>query len=240
MYETLKCVALRTVKYDDRHSIVTVWSAERGRLGLLIPSGSSREAARRRALMMPLGIFEGEVEVRPGRELFNIRDVRPLAVLPSLCTSPHKAVVALFISDVLSRVLRDSSPDSLMTEYIFESIKILDSLSEKGTANFTPIFLYKLAGFLGIEPDFSEWNPGKYFDMQEGVFRNSKPAGEHWLTPDETAVSVLLYRLNFKTAERLRIPRETRRIILDRILEYYSLHITPLTNLQTLSILREL
>ena len=62
MYQQLRCVALRTIKYDDRRSIVSAWSEQLGRVSFIVPDGASREARRRRALLMPLSLFEGVSE----------------------------------------------------------------------------------------------------------------------------------------------------------------------------------
>lgn len=240
MFEHLRCVALRTVKYDDRHNIVTAWSVERGRVGLLVPTGASREAARRRALMMPMALFEGEADVRPDRDLFNIRDVKPLAVLPAISSSPSKTVVAMFLAEVLEKILRDSPPDLHLSEFIFKSVVTLDSLGQRGTANFPLVFLCRLGGFLGIEPDSSTWSHGMVLDMSGGVYRSSVPLNGRWLEADETAVASMIQRLTYDTAGRLALPRQLRRSVLDRILEYYTIHHAPLDSLRSLPVLRDL
>lgn len=240
MYDHLRCIALRTVKYDDRRVIVTAWSAERGRIGLLVPSGPSREACRRRAIMMPLGLFEGEVDVRPGRELLNIRDVYPMAVLPSLNSSPAKAVVAMFLAEVLDKVLRETPPDGLLAEYIFTAVTKLDAMTLRGVGNFPAVFLCGLGRFLGIEPDVGSWSPGKGLDMTDGIYRNSAPTSGRWLNPEEAAVGAMVQRMTFDTGSRLALPRQLRRIILDRILEYYTIHLAPMDSLRSLAVVRDL
>ena len=241
MYSSLHCIALRTVKYDDRRSIVTAWSAERGRVAFLVPSGASREARRRRALMMPLSLFEGEADIRPGHDLLSLRDVRPSRVLASLSGDPAKAVVAMFLAEVLERVLREAPADSLLTEFIFQSVGALDGLERAvGVANFPLVFLYKLGRFLGIEPDAGLWRPGRIFDLQGGQFRASAPLQGRWIEADEARFVHLLGRLDYSTASRLGIPRGDRRKALDTILEYYSLHYVRLTDLHSLPVVQEI
>ncbi|MDE6153062.1 MAG: recombination protein O N-terminal domain-containing protein, partial [Muribaculaceae bacterium] len=53
MYTTLDCIALRTVRHSDRHSILSAYTRQRGRMSFLIPAGNGREATRRRAMLMP-------------------------------------------------------------------------------------------------------------------------------------------------------------------------------------------
>lgn len=238
MYEHLRCIALRTVKYDDRRAIVAAWSAERGRVSFLVPDGAGREARRRRALMMPLCMFEGESDIRPGRELLSIRDLRPLEVLPDVASNPSKVVVAMFVAEVLERLLRQAAPDDILTEFIFRSVRLLDSLtSAVAVANFPILFLFRLCTFLGIEPDCSDAAPGRIFDMREGRFRLSPPSAGRWLSPRDSRWVALLHRLPPERGALLRIGVETRRAVLSRILEYYSMHIASLDGLQSPDIL---
>ncbi len=234
-------MALRTIKYDDRKSIVTAWSAELGRISLLIPAGSSREAQRRRALMMPLSLFEGEADIRPGRELLSIRDVRPLRVLTQLSCEPTKAVIAMFLSEVLERVLREAPSDKSLTAYLFDAIDRLDSMERAvGIANYPLVFLYRLCYFIGIQPDISAWRPTRYFDMRGGEFRASMPIHGNYLDPEGAATVAILGRLDFETSQRLRIPRAMRREMLSTLLRYYTLHHTNLENLNSLSVVTEI
>ena len=38
MYKHIRAVALRTVRYNDTKAILTAWSAELGRISLLMPA----------------------------------------------------------------------------------------------------------------------------------------------------------------------------------------------------------
>lgn len=237
MYENLHCIALRTVKYDDRRSILTAWSLEYGRVSLIVPAGAGREARRRRALMMPLGLFEGEADIRPGRELLNIRDVRPMAVNQGILSEPIKGMVAMFVAEVLERVLREAAPDHHLSAFLFDAVDRLDALPMgAATANYPVLFLYKLADNLGIVPDVEQWRPGAWFDMVHGTFHTSMPTGTRVLNPAETAVIRLLSRMTYSTSGRLRLPLAMRRQALSAMLDYYSMHLTSMSGLKTLEV----
>ena len=42
MYRPLDCIALRTVRYSDRNSILTAYTRQAGRLSFLVPAGTGR------------------------------------------------------------------------------------------------------------------------------------------------------------------------------------------------------
>jgi hypothetical protein len=80
MFQELDCIALRTVKYNDRNSILTVYTKQLGRLAMLLPAGGTREAKRLRALCQPMSAFCCVVDIRPNRDIYQMRDVRPATV----------------------------------------------------------------------------------------------------------------------------------------------------------------
>ena len=98
-YQTLHCIALRTVKYNDRHSILTAYTREHGRMSFLLPAGSGKEAARRRALMMPMGLFECTADLRPGRDIPPMREPAPILPLHGIRSNPVKGLIAMFLAE---------------------------------------------------------------------------------------------------------------------------------------------
>lgn len=241
MYQTVECLALRTVKYDDRRSIVAAWSMQLGRLSLMVPDGSGREARRRRALMMPLSLFAGEIDLRPGRDIHAIRDVRPLTVAADTMADPAKSVVALFLAEALERLLRVPAADEALTAFIFDAVGRLNGLDRpSAVANFPIIFLSRLATYLGIAPDPAQWRPGRWLDLAEGIYRATPPTSGPCLDPGQSAVAAMVGRLCFDSGSRLRLSRPLRREILDRILEYYTLHHSRLDNLNSLAVVKDI
>ena len=155
MFTPLHCIALHTVRHSDTRSILTAWSAELGRISIGMPDGKGREAARRRALTMPLAMFEAVGDVRPGRDIISVRDLRPSAGSPaSAPPTPARTMLQLFLADALDRILRQSAPDPLLSDFIFDSLRRLARLSRPtALANFHIVFLFRMARFLGIAPD---------------------------------------------------------------------------------------
>jgi DNA repair protein RecO (recombination protein O) len=241
MYQTVSCIALRTIKYDDRRSIVTAWSTQQGRLSIAVPTGNGREAQRRRALMMPLSLFEGEIDLRPGREIVTIQDVKPIVVTASINMNPVKSVVALFLADVLERILRTNQSDSRLSKFIFESVEYFNALqSATAIANFHLYFLYSLGSYLGIEPDIPSWHRGAVFDLKEGTFRQSAPLHTQYLEADKAEGIVLLSRMTRDNLSHIHLSKAERNEMLDRILDYYTIHLTHLESLPSLHVVREL
>ena len=238
MYQNLTCIALRTVKHSDRHSILSAYSRERGRLSLLVSAGNGREAARRRAMLMPGSRFSCVADIRDNDRIPPMRDVSVRGTQPGL-SHPVKSAVTLFLVDFLNSILRDSMPDEVMFDFIDMMLENYGN-KQKGLANFHLLFLIKLAHFAGIEPDISTYRSGTLFDLMDGVFRTSAPLHGRFLERDESSAVVQLMRMNLRNMAIFRLSSAQRNRILDGILEYYSLHFANVQSIKSIEVLRDL
>lgn len=239
MQKSVQCICLRIIKHSDSSSLVSAWSRELGRVTFSVSSGAGREAKRLRALIMPFSLFEGVAKITAGRDIMRISDVRPFGAGNASAFDPVKNMVALFLSEFLSVVLRESQPDELMSDFIFEAVSMLREADGTALANFPIFFLYKMGHFLGIAPDIGTYRSGRCFDMREGVFTQSMPMHHSVLLPDRAELVWLLSRLSTRTLGLLRLNRTQRNEILDGIINYYSLHLTSLQGIASLRVLRD-
>ncbi|MCM1223310.1 MAG: recombination protein O N-terminal domain-containing protein [Lachnospiraceae bacterium] len=238
MESPVTCIALRTVKYSDKSSISTIWTREFGRMAVTTPSGSGREAQRRRAIMMPMCAFEAIADVRPGKEIGRLKDVRPIGA--GQITNPAAAAIAMFLADFLYAALKDSGPDRALSDFLIEMSAELKKTKGNALANFHLSFMYRLSVFLGIEPDMGTYAPGRFFDMREARFVKTPPLHQHALDPDRAQALHALSRLRPKSLRLMKLNRLQRNEMLDRILEYYTLHYARLSNLPSLAVVRDL
>ena len=240
MLERLHCIALHTVKYSDRSNIVTVYTGGHGRMSLLMPAGNSREAVRRRAMTMPMSVFECVADIRPGRDILSVRDVRAQIVLHGIFSHPVKMTVAMFVAELLNVVLRESQGDAHLFDYLTFAMSRLDEADDAAMANFPVGFLYGLSRFVGIEPDVSDYSQGCVFDLIDGTFRRSAPLHGEYLEGREAEVVYGLSRMTWENMGRYRFNRVQRQRILAVMLRYYTLHYASLSSLNSVDILKTL
>ena len=243
MYTNIVAVALRTVRHNDRSSILTAWSPSLGRLSLVMPAGNGPESRRRRALTMPLCLFECTVDDRGDNELMLAREMKswgPEGYCPDVSSHPVRATVAMFIAEVLWVVTREGDADPVLWNAIVETVSCVAGSKGAALSNLPTGVLLRLANVLGIEPDFYDYRYGMGFDMIDGVFRTTRPMHDHWVANDDLRVLLTVNAAlrDYRHLGLLHLSRNVRTRLMDGILRYFVLHHYPLDRLKSLDVLK--
>lgn len=231
---------LRTTRYSDRHDIALGLSREAGPVSFMVSAGTGRRAARQRALLMPMAVVEGELDMAAGRTVGRLADIMPLLHLPAVNANPVKGAVALFMADLLCAVVRDGMADPLLWDFVVAALEALDKLPAARAANFPIVFVARLAGMLGIAPDSATYTRGRILDLRDGVYRPTAPLHADVATPAESRLIALVCRLGYGDMHRLRLGRDSRNSILDGMLRFITMHHARVDSLKSLPVLRSL
>ncbi len=240
MVEALRGIVLHTIRYNERHNIVHVYTDMHGLMSFLVPTGSGHRARERMALLMPLSLIELQARTRPNTDLATMHDVQRYAMVGAIYADPVRSAVAMFLSELLWRVIQEHERNDALYRYVESSVLALDTM-EEGVANFHLWFLFNLGAHLGIEPNMETYRPGYCFNMTEGVFVPYAGVSRHILQPDRARVIRVLSYMHLDNIHRFRFTRDERAEVLDTILTYYRLHSgTVLNSLRSPDILHQL
>jgi DNA repair protein RecO (recombination protein O) len=239
MIHTLKGIVLHHVKYKENSAIVYVYTDQFGRQAYLVNSIRGKKSRFSSNLLQSLTLLELEAYHKEGRELQRIKDLRNYMPYRTIPYDHRKSSQALFLSEILYRVLREEDPNTELYKFLESSLQLLDIL-EDNPSNFHLVFLVQLTKFLGFYPENNYGEERTGFDMRNGQFSNG--SGIH---PDffDRKSSELLYRLlgsNFKNLSQITVDQETRMQFLEDIMNYFRLHVHGLGNLKSLPVLQEL
>ncbi len=222
MFHKIRAIVLNTINYNDKYLLASVYTDQFGRVTYMVPKSKSKNSKIKKSLFSPLALLDMETEHQPSRDVQRIKEAYLLYPLYSISNNMVKTSIALFLSEFLSRVLKDTDDSDSVFQYLSDSIQILEE-SEKGLANFHLVFILKLTRFLGFYPNLENYREGDYFDMINGVFVNRQPLHNHYVNkPDSKALS-LIFRITYENMHYFKFSRQERRIIIDRMLEYYKI-----------------
>ena len=230
-------IIIHKIKYSDSATIITVYTREFGRVSYLVYGANKKKSANRTALLQPLSILDLEVSHSPGKDIQRIKEMRLEYQFTGIPFNPVKNALALFISEILFKSLRQTEPDEPLFLFLENSIQQLDC-SHTGVQNFHLVFLQKLTRYLGFEPYVEEG--GKFFDLMNGVFLPERPLHIHFLTPEVTLQFTELMETDYTNMEKLILTRDNRSVLLKNMVEYYRLHIPEFQSLHSLSVLQSL
>lgn len=207
-------VILATTKVGEKSLVLHTLSREMGRRSFIVSTGSGRGMA----MYQPLNILEAEAMVNTKTDLWRLRTSSPIYPLHSLRSDIHRGTIAMFMSEVLYRTVKDGEGDEALFDWCERSILTLDAL-EMSYANYHLRWLLELAGALGFSPtsdDLAPFAEGHLLHIQELLSRS------------------------FADCMLLPMTGADRNEIADILLRYLSHHAECAINVRSLAVLREL
>ncbi len=230
-------IVLHAVPYNDKYSIIHIYTEAFGRASFLVARVRGKKSTVSKALFMPLFVLEMEVEHRNNRELHKVREAKLCYTQTETLCNPVKNVLALFLAEMLFRVVRNTEPDRRLFDYLYDSIRFLE-VAETGVANFHLVFMLRLLHYLGIYPNVDSYSSDCYFDMLGGIFVDRVPMHRHYLTREESDFLARLLRMSFENMSLYSFSRKDRVAVVERIIEYYRLHLPEFPEIKSLSVVQ--
>lgn len=233
MLVTTKAIVLKTFEHGDNTLVLKAWTERSGLRTYLVRTGKGK--GRSKAVLQPLNRVELVALENPEREMHPVREIRVARPYMRLLTDPLRGSVALFVQEVLYKVLRQESADQALDTFIHEALEALDNTSD--LRHYPLVFLIRLSEHLGFMPEPPA--PGEdRFDPREGHFTKGPAGHGHTLGPPLSMALASLLGMGFNDPEqRPGLPGPQRRDLLDHLLLYYRLHMEGLGELRSPAVL---
>lgn len=239
MLQKIRAIVLHTLKYGDSSLVVHVYSQEVGRKTLWVRIPKSSKARAKMQQFQPLSVLDLDIEMRGNSSMAYVKEARWGLIWQSIPFHPIKSSIALFLAELLGKVLMEEVGNGPLFAYVQGALQWLDN-NERPAANFHLVFMMHLTLFLGLYPNLDNYHDGDWFDLQNGTFCSTIPQHKQCVKPAETSRMCTLLRMNFENMHLFTLSREERGQILDALLTYYAIHITGSSDLKSLPVLKEL
>jgi len=225
------------MKYGETGMITTIYTETFGRMSFIMQGIHGKRSTIKANLLRQLSLLEIEVDFKHGRELQRAREIRNILPFGSIPYEISKSTQALFLADLLHKVLREEESQPELFNFLYRSIEMLD-LMEDGVANYHLVFLLQLSRYLGFAPtnNFSESN--QFFDMIAGKFVLSPPDHPWILKSSESSILAKLLDMGYHNLSEFNPVQGLRNFFINFIVEYYGLHLGNKLNIKSLEILR--
>ena len=234
MLRTTRAIVLKTIRYGDRTVVLKAWTEQFGARSYMVRTGAKRGVPA--AALQALNRIELVVDEQPEREMHTVRELRVVRPYVRLPYEAVRGALALFVQEVLYKVLREESPEIALNEFIEDVLENMDTAED--LRHFPLVFLTQLSGHLGFLPELP-LGAEEHFDLQEGQFVSAGHRHGHTMGPPLSHAFISLLEVDFTRMQDLHIPAPQRRDLLDYLLLYFRLHLEGMGELRSPAVLHE-
>lgn len=238
MLHKTRGIVFKTTNYSESSIIVQIFTEKFGLQSYMVNGAKKPKAKINSNMLQPIHLLDMVVYHKNTGNVQRIKELKNSPLLQSIPYDVIKSSVALFLNEVLYKSVKQQSADENLFGFIFSAIEWLDHQNE-GVANFHLLFLIQLTRYLGFYPDRDLSGEADYFDMKNGVFCKYKPDGVLYLSPPHTNNFTLLINCSFENILQITLSNDERRHLIQKILEYYTLHIEGFGNIRSHEVLEE-
>lgn len=231
-----EAIVLSKIKYGDHDVIVKCYTKNRGVVSYLLRGVlKSKKGNSKIAYYQPLSQLEIEENYRANQSLHFIRDVKLGIPYKSMHTHVLKSSIVMFLSEVLTGVLKEEEANLPLYGFLETSLQWLDH--ETNFANFHLLFLLELSKHLGFYPDASQAG-FPFFNLKSGSFE-LKPQVPYTVSGENLIVLKQLLTMKFDALDNLKLHSTQRQSLLNMLLFYFELHLTDFRKPKSLQVFNQ-
>ncbi len=236
MIRKTRGIVLHTTRYGESSLVVHCYTEQFGRQTYMAKGVRKSRRNNRSNLFQSLFILDFEIYYKESSSMHLVKEVNRAIPINSIPYDITKSTQAIFMAEVLYRVVREEEPNPVLANFLISSVSYLDAL-EDPIPDFHIIFLFHLSRHLGFFPQNNFDVSIPYFDLESGRFKSAFSDAETQL--DET-LSLLWSRYlgcDYKDADTLGFNSSQRKMVLDQLIKYYRNHVEGLGEIRSLDVL---
>jgi DNA repair protein RecO (recombination protein O) len=236
MRVTTRAIVLSSLKYGDTSMIVKAFTESDGlKTYLLKGIMGSRKGKLKVAYFQPLMQLEIVAIHRNKGTMERLQEVKSTYPYQTLHTNVTKNAVAFFLSEMLGNSIYEEEKNEGLFRYLEAAFQWLDTHDQ--IANFHLYFLLEITKYFGFYPEITTARSA-YFDLQDGSFI-PRPGLNPMVTGDELDHFTALLGINFDAIHTIRMGKEERQALLQKIVLYFELHLHGFRKPRSLAVLNE-
>lgn len=233
-------IVLKSLRYRESSLILDVFTESHGLLSFII-NGVFKKNDQKLASVLSVGnLIQLVAYYHESRTLHRIKEVQFDYVFQNLHEHPVKSAIAVFILEVCRKTLKEHQVNPEIFQFIQRVFILLDS-QDQIDYNYHLYFLIRFSKFLGFNPIFNYSNTNICFDLVNGNFTSEDEFNPN-LAEHET--SRILYSFGTSTdrnkEQTKNLNSRERKLLLELLIRYYSVHIENFGKLNTPDIYRSI
>jgi len=236
MLVKINAIVLSKLKYRDNDLIVKCYTKQKGIVSYLVRGAlKSQKGSSKAVYFQPLSLVLIEEQFSANRSLQGIKEIKLDYLYKSLHTDVLKTSIVMFLSEVLSTVLKEEEQNEPLYDYIENTLKWLDFKTE--FSNFHLLFLLNLTKYLGFYPDDQD-TACEYFNLSNGLFESKKDEF-YSISGENLTVLKQLLGIDFDSVNTIKLNSKQRQSFLNMLLFYFELHLGDFRKPKSLQIFNQ-
>ena len=231
-------IVLHTTRYGESSLIVHSYTESNGRQSFMVKGVRKSRKNNRSNLFQPLFILDFEVYHKDTRDIQLVKEVSRSIPLISIPYDITKSTQAIFMAEILYRVIREEEPNPMLSHFLISTIQYLDALVE-ASPDFHIVFMFQLCKYLGFYPRKNERTEERYFDLASGRFKPVFTDPDIQLSQAESALWKSFMLSDFQQIREMGMNSAQRKKVLDHLVRYYRLHVEGMGAIRSLEVLHE-
>jgi len=238
MIRKTRGIILHTTRFGESSLVVHCYTEQYGRQTYMVKGVRKSRKTNRSNLFQPLFILDFEVYHKESRDMQLVKEVSRPFPLNSLPYELTKSTQAIFIAEVLYRVVREEEPNPVLFQFLLHSIQYIDAM-EEAAPDFHIVFLFQLSRHLGFFPQNNKDAGHRSFDLGSGRFEGYVRDPELELDSELSDLWCSYIESDYKNMEALESAGTRRQEILEFLVKYYQLHVDGMGRIRSLEVLHD-
>lgn len=238
MLEKTRAIFLHSIDYSDSSVIARLYTEKFGQQSYIVSGAHSRRSGARINLFQPLYLLDLEVYHKGGRGIQRLKSARLAFPFSQIPFDIRKSSQAIFMAELLMKCIKEEEGNAELFDFLYHAACLLD-LSDQGMSNFANSLLFRLTRFLGVEPQAPTASGFRFFDLVSASFKKEEPVHHRFMDAELSLKFAELFRTDFSELPKLSWNNRDRRLLLDHLLDYYSIHLDMGNSFKSLDILKE-
>ena len=236
MIRKTRGIVLHTTRYGESSLVVHCYTEEFGRQTFMAKGVRKSRRNNRSNLFQPLFILDFEIYYKEKSSMHLVKEVARAVSINTIPYDITKSTQAIFMAEVLYRVLKEEEPNPVLAQFLISSISYLDAL-EDPMPDFHIIFLFHLSRYLGFFPQNNFDVSNRFFDLVSGRFKPAFTDSEKQLDEEISTLWSSYLELDYKEIGRTKFNSEQRKKVLDQLVKYYRNQVEGLGEIRSLDVL---
>lgn len=232
-------IILRSLKYGETSLILDIYSRDYGLNSYIIGGVRNKKSKTQAGLCQIMSLVEFVAYHKNTKSLFRIKEISSAHLYRRIPFEILRRSVGMFMTEVLKNVVKEDEENPELFDFIYNWFLFLDQ-STDSVSNLHLLFLLELAEQIGIQPrdNYSMNNP--IFDLMDGQFIRDLPDHHYFLDAEDSEHLYDMMMQERSDVHELPLTNTQRRLLLDKLIQFYKLHVDSMKDLLTYPILNEI